>query len=191
MANACCPRVPIPLRQWIHVAGTFDPAQGLKLYVNGEVVGQLAAPGAPTFAPDQDLLIGRTRQAVVPTHAIHPKYPVLYSFDGILNDLRVYGEPVPAEITRHVSDLNLPESNPLPPPTLPSGPPGTGSFGAFYTTLHYDDLWDAARRIGPDSDVVVRFDHSPARLVFWQGTSYSGDWVSENNNGTPTNLSNR
>ncbi len=173
---------PVPLRQWVRVAGVFDPAQGLTLYLNGKVAGQLAVQGTPTFAPDQDLLIGRTRQALVPTHAIHPKYPVLYSFDGILNDLRIYGQPLSAsEIASHFAATALPVTSPLTPPNLPSGPPGTGSFGAFYTTLHYDDLWDAARRISPDSDVVVRFDQSPVRLVFWQGTSYGGDWVTENN----------
>ena len=28
------------------------------------------------------------------------------------------------------------------------------------------------RRLGPDADVVVRFEQSPMRLVFWQGTNY-------------------
>ena len=42
-------------------------------------------------------------------------------------------------------------------------------------------MWDEPRRVGPDSDVVVRFDESPIRLVFWQGTNYGGDWVTENN----------
>ena len=41
-------------------------------------------------------------------------------------------------------------------------------------------MWDAPRRVGPDSDVVVRFDQSPIRMVFWQGTSYVPAWVTEN-----------
>lgn len=173
---------PIPLRKWVHVAGTFDPTKGMTLYLNGQIIAQLAVQGALTLAPEQDLLIGRVRQALVPTNAIHPKYPVWYSFDGILDDLRIYGEPLPeSEIQSQFSAATLPSQNPLPPPVLPSGPAGTGTFGAFYTTLHYDELWDAARRIGPDSDVVVRFDQYPVRLVFWQGTSYGGDWVTENN----------
>ena len=48
------------------------------------------------------------------------------------------------------------------------------------STLKYEDTWDRLRRIGPDSDVVVRFDDSPIRLVFWQGTSYIPAWVTEN-----------
>ena len=63
---------------------------------------------------------------------------------------------------------------------MPSGPAGAGPFGAYYTTLHYQDTWDRLRRIGTDSDVVVRFDESPIRLVFWQGTDYVPAWVTEN-----------
>ena len=63
---------------------------------------------------------------------------------------------------------------------LPSGPPGAGSFGAYYTTLKFQDTWDRLRRIGPDSDVIVRFEQSPIRLVFWQGTNYVPAWVTEN-----------
>ena len=173
---------PVPLRQWIHVAGTFDPAQGLTLYVDGRVVGKLPVQGVLTPASEDDLLIGRVRQLVVPTHAIHPKYPVWYSFDGLLDDIRVYGASLPAsEIQRQSASVALPVGGPLPPPVLPAGSPGPGSFGAFYTTLRYDELWDASRRTGPGTDIVVRFDQSPVRLVFWQGTSYTGDWVTENN----------
>ena len=173
---------PLPLREWADVAGVYDPGHGIKLYLNGKSVGELAVQGALTLAPEQDLLIGRVRQAVVPTNALHPKYPVWYSFDGILDDLQIYGEPISeSEIQSQFATSTPLPGPPLKPPPLPSGPPGSGPFGAFYTTLHYDDLWDAARRIGPDSDVVVRFDQFPIRLVFWQGTSYGGDWVTENN----------
>jgi hypothetical protein len=63
---------------------------------------------------------------------------------------------------------------------LPSGPPGPGRFGAYYASLKFEDVWDLPRRIGPDTDVVVRFDQSPSRLVFWQGTNYIPAWVTEN-----------
>ena len=153
---------PLPLRRWVHVAGTFDPARGLTIYADGKIVGELPVKGTLTPAAEDDLLIGRVRQAVVPTHAIHPKYPVWYSFDGLLEDLRLYGIPLPAaEIQRQAASVPLPAASPLPPPVLPAGAPGPGSFGAFYTTLHYDELWDASRRVDPGSDIVVRFDRSP------------------------------
>jgi hypothetical protein len=64
---------------------------------------------------------------------------------------------------------------------MPSGPPGPGRFGAYYTRLAYYPEWDALWQVGPDPDVVVRFDGSPARVVFWRGTQYGPAWVTGNN----------
>jgi len=62
---------------------------------------------------------------------------------------------------------------------LPSGPKGPGRFGAYYTTLKYDAAWDKPWRIGPDADVVVRFDSGSHKFVFWRGTSYIPCWVTD------------
>ncbi len=62
-------------------------------------------------------------------------------------------------------------------PQMPSGPEGAGPFGAFYTTLSYDEAWDEPWRIGEHADVVVRFDDGGHRFVFWRGTSYIPCWV--------------
>lgn len=64
-------------------------------------------------------------------------------------------------------------------PRMPSGPEGAGQFGAYYTTLSYDEAWDAPWRIGEHADVVVRFDHGGHRFVFWRGTSYIPCWVTD------------
>jgi hypothetical protein len=132
-------------------------------------------------ANDQDLIIGRVREPILPAQWIHPKYPVWYSFDGLLDELEIYDRSLTAnEIAEKYAAFHPPAGNVLPWPVLPSGPPGPGRFGAYYTHLKYDELWDAPRRVGPDSDVVVRFDQSPIRLVFWQGTNYIPAWVTEN-----------
>lgn len=65
------------------------------------------------------------------------------------------------------------------PLRLPSGPEGPGRFGAYYTRLKYSLEWDRKWRIGPDADVVVRFDRFGHRFVFWRGTSYIPCWVAE------------
>ena len=112
---------PVPLRRWTQVAGAFDPAKGLTLYLDGKIAGELAVHGALTLAPGEDLLIrGGVRQPLVPTHAIHPKYPVWYSFDGILNDIRVYGAALPAtEIQGQFVAAPPSAEPPIPPPVLP------------------------------------------------------------------------
>jgi len=62
---------------------------------------------------------------------------------------------------------------------LPSGPPGPGRFGAYYTYLKYHPQWDRPWRVGKHADVVVRFDNGGHRFVFWRGTSYIPCWVTD------------
>ncbi len=172
----------LPLKKWSHIAGSYDSAKGITIYLDGKPAGEMPLQGDLVPADREDLVIGRVQDPVLPAQWIHPKIPVRYSFDGILDELRIYDRSVPGdEIARDYAEIHAPSGEVLPWPVLPSGPSGPGPFGAFYTTLKYDDLWDEPRRVAPDSDVVVRFDQSPIRMVFWQGTNYGGDWVSENN----------
>jgi hypothetical protein len=172
----------LPLKKWSHIAASYDPTKGISIYLNGTLAGEMALQGALVAADREDLVIGRTLEPTLPAQWIHPKIPVRYSFDGILDDLRIFDYSWPIEeIAKAYAAVHPPSGDALPWPVLPSGPSGTGRFGAFYTTLKYDDLWEEPRRVSPDSDVVVRFDQSPIRMVFWQGTNYGGDWVTENN----------
>jgi len=172
---------PLPLKKWSHVAATFENDHGLKVYVNGQLAGELPVQGAFTAANGQDLLIGRIREATLPLEWIHPKFPIWYSFDGIIDELQLYNRSLSnTEVVADFGKVHLPEADALPWPKLPSGPPGTGRFGAYYADLKFDDMWDLPRRVGPDSNVVVRFDQSPTRFVFWQGTNYIPAWVTDN-----------
>jgi hypothetical protein len=130
-----------------------------------------------------DLVIGRVREPLppYPSTSITPWNPIWYSLDGILDEVAIYDRCLTAEEVQAAdASAHAPAGAVLPWAVLPSGPPGAGPFGAYYCTLKYEDTWDRLRRIGPDSDVVVRFDASPMRLVFWQGTSYIPVWVTEN-----------
>jgi hypothetical protein len=69
------------------------------------------------------------------------------------------------EMTKHI------------PLRLPSGPEGTGRFGAYYATLKYDYKWDNLWKVSDHADVVVRFDEFDHRFVFWRGTSYIPCWA--------------
>jgi hypothetical protein len=171
----------IPLKRWTHVAATFNSTHGSAIYLDGKLAGEMPIQGSMIPADGQGLLIGRVREAVVPAQWIHPKYPIWFSFDGIIDELEVFDRSLSAaEIANEYDAVHAPSGNVLPYPVLPSGPVTPGRFGAYYATLKYDELWDAPRRVGPDSDVVVRFDELPIRLVFWQGTNYIPAWVTEN-----------
>jgi Concanavalin A-like lectin/glucanases superfamily len=172
---------PLPLKRWVQVVATFDPKQGITLYVDGRQAAHRPATGNFSPAYEEELLIGRVRKPMLPSQWLHPKLPVLYSFDGLLDELAIYNRSFSAEETAaDFASVPAHAGEVLPYPELPSGPKGAGPFGAYVATLKYDELWDAPRRVGPNSDVVVRFDDLPIRLVSWQGTNYIPAWVTEN-----------
>ncbi|MCK7478382.1 MAG: hypothetical protein M0C28_14005 [Candidatus Moduliflexus flocculans] len=104
-----------------------------------------------------------------------------FSFDGIIDEVRIYDAALsPAEAEAASARLKPSGPAPLRPPVLPAGPKGPGRFGAYYTRLRYAEEWENPWRVGEAADVVVRFDETPDRLVFWRGTSYIPAWVTEN-----------
>ena len=179
----------LPLKKWAHVAGVFDSNHGLTIYIDGKEAAHVDGRGAMSPLEDawyggDDLIIGRVRQATVPipSERDNPKFAIIYSLDGVLDELKIYDRALgPEELQRAYVAAHAPSGEVLAWAALPSGPAGAGRFGAFYTTLKYEDAWDRPRRLGSDSDVVVRFDQSPIRLVFWQGTNFIPAWVTENN----------
>lgn len=173
----------LPLKRWVNLTASFDSEAGMAIYINGEVAAHLATTGLFTQADRSDLYVGRVRVPTLPYPAwlIHPQDPVWYSFDGYLDEVKILTRSVSAaECKANYAKIKLPDQDVIPYAVLPSGPPGTGPFGAMYASLKFTPTWDRLRRIGPDSDVVVRFEQSPTRLVFWQGTNYIPAWVTEN-----------
>ena len=173
----------LPLRQWAHVAATFERSKGLTVFVNGEPAGFAAVSGAITPAPSADLRIGVVPAPVKPSniHREHGTLPGWFSLDGILDELKVHTRALnPTEVQAAYAAVRPAAEPDLPLRKMPSGPPGPGRFGAYYAQLKYYPAWDALWRVGPDPDVLVRFDESAARVVFWRGTRYSPAWVSEN-----------
>lgn len=73
---------------------------------------------------------------------------------------------------------------------LPSGE-NRRNFGAYYTNLKFYESWDNLWRFGDYPDVVVEFDSTPAKFIFWRGTGYipmlineKGQWYSNEFNET-------
>ncbi len=173
----------IPLREWHHIAGVFDPAVGMKLFLDGRMIAGQMVEGAFEPPDKLDLLIGRHRFKAKPEGAIRPDSTAeVFDFlDGAIDELKIHATALTgAEIAREVREANVPSLVPLAPRVLPTGPPGPGPFGAFYTRLKFYPQWDATWRVSDVADVVVRFDSLPIRFVFWRGTSYVPHWVTEN-----------
>ena len=171
----------LPLYAWNHLAATFDAASGVRLYWNGKPAGQASFAGKPVYAPAEDVWIGRNQTVLGLSQEVKVVAEVAYSFDGILDEVRIHDRVLSADEIRTAYVRQAPSGPaPLRPPVLPSGPPGPGRFGAYYTRLRYAEEWENPWRVGDAADVFVRFDESAERLVFWRGTSYIPAWVTEN-----------
>jgi hypothetical protein len=173
----------IPLRKWTHIAGAYAPEDGMVLYVDGKRAAAKKVEGEFAPAEEADLLIGKHSVERKPYGTLRPNATAaVYTFyDGLIDELKIYNRGLkPEEVSEYVSK-GKPKAEPvLSARALPAGPKGPGRFGAYYTTLKYYDAWDAPWRVGDHADVVVRFDKSACRFVFWRGTSYIPHWVTEN-----------
>ncbi|MGC1784305.1 MAG: LamG domain-containing protein [Acidobacteriaceae bacterium] len=184
----CVSAAEIPFMQWSHIAASFDPSQGLTLYINGQEAGRLQiaghltpgrinrATGLPTEGSFQ---IGRNLEEI--PAASSRKIPASYSFDGIIDELKIYNRSLNAEEIK-ASYASL---RPAAPPALawrklPVIRNGQSQFGAFYTRLNFDPEWDQLWRTDEYPDLVVTFKDAAYKMVFWHGTTYNMNMVTEN-----------
>lgn len=179
----------IPLREWTHVAGVHDQdARKVRLYVNGELAGEASTRGPLLPAPDLPVHVGRRREMDFPMGGERPTSHAKANihFDGIIDGIKVHDTALPGDAIKALFDAVRRETLPapaIPPRVLPTGPPGPGRFGAYYTRLQYYDEWDAPWRVDTHPDVLVRFnDELGTRLIFWRGTSYIPCWVTPKEN---------
>jgi hypothetical protein len=180
----CISNDKINLKKWTHVAGIFDPEQGLTVYIDGIEKGRLEFQGQMNPPRRVDLVIGSVQNPAKPAF-IHREYGTLpgwYSLDAIIDEVKIYDK------ARNIADMRkslvskMPTTSPdIPLRMLPSTSGGSGRFGAYLTHLKFYWEWDDLWRVGDHPDIVVQFDDSPVRVVFWRGTRYSPAWVTENN----------
>ena len=174
------------LHQWYHVVGTYDPQEGLAIYINGKLAGTYNDfefdYGIAYSNLEEGFRMGMNREDLAPTDPIRDwaTYPSRYSLDGIVDELKIYSVALgPDEVKKlytGTSPANAPQFAPRNFPTVKS----SGRFGANYTTLNYYPEWDNLWPAGEHLDVVVQFDELPVKAMFWRGTRYSACWVSEN-----------
>ena len=182
----CTSKETIPfMEKWSHIAGTFNKDTGLTVYIDGKVAGKLPVKGRLTFAYDMDLQIGRNHEKTLlnPKSLVRPEvnFPTSYSFDGIIDELKIYNRALSADEIHQAYKKSKPKGKPLLKwRKLPQIPPGLNQFGAVYCKLKFYPEWDALWRVSDDPDIVVNFDEGSYKMVFWRGTNYNMNLVTEN-----------
>jgi len=182
----CTSKETIPfMEKWSHVVGTFDKDTGITVYIDGKVAAKVPVGGRLTFAGDVDLQIGRNHKKT----QLNPKwlvrkevnFPTSYSFDGLVDELKIYNRALSVREIKEEYRSSKPKGKPpLKWRKLPELPEGGDRFGAVYCRLKFYPEWDALWRVGDHPDVVVTFDEGSHKMVFWRGTNYNMNLVTEN-----------
>ncbi len=180
----CNSKSQLPLLKWSHVAGSYDAATGLKVFINGKLEGEIKTTGPITPANGVDLLMGLSHTKTYPIRT-ERKYSMSFLspmlLDGLLDEVKIHNRALTdAEVAQAYAAVQPKVAQPLQFRRMPSGPEGPGEFGAVYTRLNYAPEWERHWRVGEFPDILVRFDESPSRVVFWRGTNYGACYVSEN-----------
>lgn len=174
----------IPLRKWMHLAGVCRGGKEMSLYVNGNLTVSLPIHGPVAHAPKPQGVLGMVAAPGKPSDIIRTWGTMAdyYGLEGIVDGIRVYDGAMSAArvLERHAECK--PGAPDIPVHRLPTLEKHPGRFGAFYAKLKYFPGWDNVWPVDKDPDVVVCFDQSPVKLVFWRGTRYGPAWVSENEN---------
>jgi hypothetical protein len=168
-------------RRWTHVAGTYDAKSGaMRLFVNGALAGErMIAPG-PIEIADAPICLGKG-SVRFPTDAVFKwVFKADYALDGLLDEVRIYAAPLSAAAIKAAYEDYKPadDAADLQERVFPSFSAG-GTFGVQQERLSYYDAWDNLFDFGPFADVVVGFDESPAKFVFWHGMSFVPQVVGE------------
>ena len=174
------------LNKWYHVVGTYNPKEGLAIYVNGKLentYNNFTFDYGITYSEtNKGFRMGMNREMLAPTDAIRDwaTYPSRYSLDGILDEVKIYNKCLTADEVKASYASVKPENEPqFAQRKFPTVKP-SGRFAANYTRLKFYPEWDAIWPVGEFDDVVVQFDELPTKIMFWRGTRYSPCLVSEN-----------
>ncbi|MHC4132260.1 MAG: LamG domain-containing protein [Planctomycetota bacterium] len=172
------------MTDWTHIVGTVDKNKGLAVYVNGELAGLRELKGQLTFSDDMPLQIARNHKKTFmdPETLVRTEvnYPTSYSFDGIIDELKIYDRAFSVEEVQNAYSSSKPDDPPaLKWRKLPEIP-ASDNFGAYYSNLEFYPEWDLLWRVSEHPDIVVTFDEGPYSMVFWRGTNYNMNLVTEN-----------
>jgi hypothetical protein len=178
-----------PLK-WSHIAATYEESGEMAVYINGNKSGEFSAEeygwewmGEMRRPEEVEMWIGRSHRKMYPKGTERePSRRQLSDmvFDGLIDEVKIHREAMDQEQIRHAYKAVQPKiPQPLRWRRFPTEGADKRQFGAYYTTLKYDETSDKLWRIGEHSDIVVTFE-KPVRIVFWHGINYAASYVTEN-----------
>lgn len=174
----------VPLYKWTHIAASMA-GNKMTLFVDGELVGEAPFNGSINSASSK-LAVGINTEKERGTDYVRDlkqNIPFIYGIQGLIDEVKLYNEPMSSENILKLYTQYLPEdrNSELAKGVLPGEVGMAKNFGAVYKTLPYQEIWDRMWRLSDFEDIVVKFDNNPASIVYWHGTNYAPNYVTDNN----------
>jgi hypothetical protein len=171
----------LTVNRWTHIVGTYD-GSNIRLYVDA-VQKATAAQTGNINATNTDLVIGRNTEKSAGNNAANSRnLPLIYGIEGLIDQVCIYNTNLNNTQIAGLHNGFIPanRTSPINSGVLP-GDTATGSkFGASFIKLQWQALWDKMWR-DDNPDISIKFDGNPTRVIFWRGTNYSPNLVTENN----------
>ncbi len=176
--------VVLPLHQWVHLAATVDSGRA-RLFVDGREVAvgdvdrQFNTPGTPVL-----LGLNNTRQRNTDTVRGDPtNIPFCLGLPGLLDEVCIYDQAFTAEQVKLACAAMRPANaqSSLKKGVLPGELGKAERFGAAYKNLAFSEVWDRLWRPSQGAEIVVKFEDQPCSVVYWRGTNFAPNWVTDNN----------
>ena len=175
----------VPLLKWTNVALSVENGKLISIFINGKKSGSLPLDGNINFCDSCNLVIGKTQTKTTTVNSertTSSNIKIHNRLNGLMDELYIYTTALlETEIAAKVTVIKVDNPQPLQYLQMPSGSKAPAKFGAYYTQLKYAPGWDALWRGSEYPDIVVRFDNSPIKYVFWRGTGYIPAVVNEKN----------
>ncbi len=174
----------LPLYTWTHVSASVKKGNA-SLYLDGEPVGSFKYRGN-LHLDEFGWIIGLNNELNRPTDYVRghdQNIPFIHGLQGMIDEVRVYPETLSPDQVLHNYQAFLPvdRTSPLKPGLLPGEVGYSDQFAASYVNLEFHDLWDRMWRLVEGTDIVVKFKDLPTSVVYWRGTNFAANWVTEKN----------
>ena len=174
----------LELYRWTHVSGVIGNGK-VELFVDGVKVASEDFDGVISRATT-DLMIGLNNKKERCTDYVRSplqNIEFIYGIQGLLDEIKVYDKALsePEIGKSYKAFLPKDRKSPLKKAVLPGEVGVAPQFGAVYKNLEHHELWDKMWRLADQTDVVVKFDNNPASVVYWHGTNFAANWVTDNN----------
>ena len=175
---------PLELYRWTHVAAVVG-GDNMAIYVDGKRIVSESFEGI-IYRPKTDFMIGLNNERERCSDFVRSNMqniPFIFGIQGLIDEVKVYDFVLSDKQIKKNYETFVPtdRTSPLEKAVLPGEVGQAAAFGAYYKNLEHHELWDRMWRLPQKTNIVVKFENNPASVVYWHGTNFAANWVTDNN----------